>query len=194
MTDNTKSAENQLTTDNAKLDSGNSRYDPEFDLYLNNVLEVKVLNLKKDFEVDRYGKIINVSSSNSDFYSTKATSISRGDFAGDTIVAPEKIGITNEDSVKNEKIEEILQTLMNDLMPICVENAEDYALHIGLSLDDTATKCWDNPLTLNVNNLSLDDKIKIRLDKYKKVLGFTAVWVWAEKAAGAEYKIYIGCR
>lgn len=56
MTDNTKSAENQLTTDNAKLDSGNSRCDPEFDLYLNNVLEVKVLNLKKDFEVDRYGK------------------------------------------------------------------------------------------------------------------------------------------
>lgn len=190
MTDNTKSAENQLTTDNAKLDSGNSRCDPEFDLYLNNVLEVKVLNLKKDFEVDRYGKIINVSSSNSDFYSTKATSISRGDFAGDTIVAPEKIGITNEDSVKNE---EILQTLMNDLMPICVENAEDYALHIGLSLDDTATKCWDNPLTLNVNNLSLDDKIKIRLDKYKKVLGFTAVWVWAEKTSDIECEIYIGC-
>ena len=73
-----------------------------------------------------------------------------------------------------------------------VSYAKSYAQSIGLELDSTATECWDNPITANSRRTGIKDDIKSRLNRYKNVEGFTAVWVWAEKVSDTEYEIYIG--
>lgn len=73
-----------------------------------------------------------------------------------------------------------------------VEYAKSYAQSIGLSLDSTATACWDNPIAANPRRNGIKDDIKSRLNRYKNIEGFTAVWVWAEKVTDTEYEIYIG--
>lgn len=39
---------------------------------------------------------------------------------------------------------------------------------------------------------TVKDDIQSRLNRYKNVEGFTAVWVWTEKVSDTEYEIYIG--
>lgn len=73
-----------------------------------------------------------------------------------------------------------------------VNYAKSYAQSIGLELDSTATDCWDNPITANAKRTGIKDDIQSRLNRYKNVEGFTAVWVWAEKVSDTEYEIYIG--
>ncbi|MBD8979429.1 MAG: hypothetical protein EGQ91_04480 [Clostridiales bacterium] len=73
-----------------------------------------------------------------------------------------------------------------------VSCANSYAQSIGLELDSTATECWDNPITANSRRTGIKDDIKSRLNRYKNVEGFTAVWIWAEKVSDTEYEIYIG--
>lgn len=73
-----------------------------------------------------------------------------------------------------------------------VSYAKSYAQSIGLELDSTATDCWDNPITANTKRTGIKDDIQSRLNRYKNVEGFTAVWVWAEKVSDTEYEIYIG--
>lgn len=73
-----------------------------------------------------------------------------------------------------------------------VSYAKSYAQSIGLELDSTATECWDNPITANSRRTGIKDDIKSRLNRYKNVEGFTAVWIWAEKVSDTEYEIYIG--
>lgn len=73
-----------------------------------------------------------------------------------------------------------------------VNYAKSYAQSIGLKLDSTATDCWDNPITANAKRTGIRDDIQNRLNRYKNVEGFTAVWVWAEKVSDKEYEIYIG--
>lgn len=73
-----------------------------------------------------------------------------------------------------------------------VNYAKSYAQSIGLKLDSTATDCWDNPITANAKRTGIRDDIQNRLNRYKNVEGFTAVWVWAEKVYDTEYEIYIG--
>ena len=73
-----------------------------------------------------------------------------------------------------------------------VNYAKSYAQNIGLELDSTATDCWDNPITANAKRTGIKDDIQSRLNRYKNVEGFTAVWVWAEKVSDTEYEIYIG--
>lgn len=73
-----------------------------------------------------------------------------------------------------------------------VSYAKNYAQSIGLELDSTATDCWDNPITANAKRTGIKDDIQSRLNRYKNVEGFTAVWVWAEKVSDTEYEIYIG--
>lgn len=70
--------------------------------------------------------------------------------------------------------------------------AKQYADSIGLKLDSTATVCWDNPISANSGNKNIEVDITSRLNRYKNVEGFTAVWVWAKKVSGTEYEIYIG--
>lgn len=73
-----------------------------------------------------------------------------------------------------------------------VNYAKSYAQNIGLELDSTATDCWDNPITANAKRTGIKDDIQSRLNRYKNVEGFTAVWVWVEKVSDTEYEIYIG--
>ncbi len=73
-----------------------------------------------------------------------------------------------------------------------VEFTKSYAQSIGLTLDSTATECWDNPITANPSRTNLKDDIMSRLNRYKNTEGFTAVWVWMEKVSDTEYELYIG--
>ena len=73
-----------------------------------------------------------------------------------------------------------------------VNYAKSYAQSIGLELDSTAMDCWDNPITANAKRTGIKDDIQSRLNRYKNVEGFTAVWVWVEKVSDTEYEIYIG--
>lgn len=72
-----------------------------------------------------------------------------------------------------------------------ISYAQNYAQSIGLTLDETATECWDNPISANANNKNIGADIESRLNRYKNVDGFTSVWIWAEKISYAQYELYI---
>ena len=73
-----------------------------------------------------------------------------------------------------------------------ISYAQNYAKSIGFTLDETATECWDNPISANANNKNIGDDIESRLNRYKNVDGFTSVWIWAEKISDTQYELYIG--
>ena len=73
-----------------------------------------------------------------------------------------------------------------------ISYAQNYAQSIGLTLDETATECWDNPISANANNKNIGADIESRLNRYKNVDGFTSVWIWAEKVSDTQYELYIG--
>mgnify|MGYP005968374623 FL=1 len=70
--------------------------------------------------------------------------------------------------------------------------AQNYAQNIGLTLDETAIECCDNPISANANNKNIGADIESRLNRYKNVEGFTSVWIWAEKISDTQYELYIG--
>ena len=70
--------------------------------------------------------------------------------------------------------------------------AKNYATSIGLELDVTAVDCWDNPIAANPKCTTIEENIISRLNRYKNVEEFTAVWIWAEKVSDNGYEIYIG--
>ena len=70
--------------------------------------------------------------------------------------------------------------------------AQNYAQSIDLTLDETATECWDNPISANASNKNIGADIGSRLNRYKNVDGFTSVWIWAEKVSDTQYELYIG--
>ena len=72
-----------------------------------------------------------------------------------------------------------------------ISYAQNYAQSIGLTLDETATECWDNPISANANNENIGTDIEGRLNRYTNVEGFTSVWIWAEKISYAQYELYI---
>ena len=73
-----------------------------------------------------------------------------------------------------------------------ISYAQNYAQSIGLTLDETATECWDNPISANANIKNIGADIESRLNRYKNVDGFTSVWIWAEKIFDTQYELYIG--
>ena len=73
-----------------------------------------------------------------------------------------------------------------------ISYAQNYAQSIGLTLDKTATECWDNPISANANNKNMDADIESRLNRYKNIEGFISVWIWSEKLSDTQYEIYIG--
>lgn len=73
-----------------------------------------------------------------------------------------------------------------------ISYAQNYAQSIGLTLDETDTECWDNPISANANNKNIGDDIESRLNRYKNIEGFTSVWIWAEKISDTQYEFYIG--
>ena len=50
-----------------------------------------------------------------------------------------------------------------------VSYAKEYAVSIGLSLDSTATECWDNPISANPNRSGIKSDIESRLNRYKNL-------------------------
>ena len=72
-----------------------------------------------------------------------------------------------------------------------VAYAQNYGQGIGLSLDSTATACWDDPINANAGCTYLERDLKDRLDWYK-ASGFTGFWVWSENIGNGAYQIYIG--
>lgn len=73
-----------------------------------------------------------------------------------------------------------------------ISYAQNYAKSISLIIDETATECWDNPISANANNKNIGTGIESRLNRYKNVDGFTFVWIWAEKISDTQYELYIG--
>ena len=73
-----------------------------------------------------------------------------------------------------------------------ISYAQNYAQSISLTLDETATECWDNPLSANASSMNTCADIESRLNRYKNVEGFTFVWIWAEKISDTQYELYIG--
>lgn len=72
-----------------------------------------------------------------------------------------------------------------------ISYAKSYGQSVGLSLDSTATACWDDPLNANAGCTCLERDLKDRLDWYK-ASGYTGFWVWSENIGNGAYQIYIG--
>ena len=106
-----------------------------------------------------------------------------------TTAEPNPVEKPTEKPAEPEPTEPPKQTF--DVSPY-VSYAQEYAVSIGLSLDSTATECWDNPISANPNRSGIKADIESRLNRYKNSEGFTAVWIWAEKLSDTEYNIYIG--
>lgn len=95
---------------------------------------------------------------------------------------------TNTVSEATKAVEQIEEFDIN----YWISYAQNYAQSIGLTLDETATECWDNPISANANNKNIGDDIESRLNRYKNIEGFTSVWIWAEKISDTRYELYIG--
>ena len=73
-----------------------------------------------------------------------------------------------------------------------ISYAQIYAQSIGLTLDETVTECWDNPISANANNKNIGSDIEGRLNRYKNIEGFTSARIWAKKISDTQYEFYIG--
>ena len=73
--------------------------------------------------------------------------------------------------------------------------AKDYAVGIGLRLDENATDSWDTPIRCSSKTEDvLAAYIRDDLTYYKNEEGCTAVWIWAEQVGDGQYELFIGRR
>ena len=71
--------------------------------------------------------------------------------------------------------------------------AKDYAVGIGLQLDENATGSWDTPIRCSSKTEDvLSAYIRDDLSYYKNEEGCTAVWIWAEQVGDGQYELFIG--
>ena len=73
-----------------------------------------------------------------------------------------------------------------------ISYAKSTAVSLGLTLEDSATDCWDNPITAKPTCIYLERDINSRLNRYAKDETITAVWIWYECVGTSSYLIYIG--
>ena len=73
-----------------------------------------------------------------------------------------------------------------------ISYAKSMAVSLGLTLDSSATDCWDNPITAKPTCIYLERDISSRLNRYAKDEEITAVWIWYECVGTSSYLIYIG--
>ncbi len=73
-----------------------------------------------------------------------------------------------------------------------ISYAKSTAVSLGLTLDCSATDCWDNPITAKPTCIYLERDINSRLNRYAKDGEITAVWIWYECIGTGSYLIYIG--
>lgn len=71
--------------------------------------------------------------------------------------------------------------------------AKDYAVGIGLVLDENAADSWDTPIRCSSKTEDvLAAYIRDDLTYYKNEEGCTAVWIWAEPVGDGQYELFIG--
>lgn len=71
--------------------------------------------------------------------------------------------------------------------------AKDYAVGIGLRLDENAADSWDTPIRCSSKTEDvLAAYIRDDLTYYKNEEGCTAVWIWAEPVGDGRYELFIG--
>ena len=71
--------------------------------------------------------------------------------------------------------------------------AKDYAVRIGLRLDENAADSWDTPIRCSSKTEDvLERYIQDDLSCYKNEEGCTAVWIWAEQVGDGQYELFIG--
>lgn len=73
-----------------------------------------------------------------------------------------------------------------------ISYAKSTAVSLGLTLENSATECWDNPITAKPTCIYLERDINSRLNRYAKDKTITAVWIWYECVGTSSYLIYIG--
>ena len=73
-----------------------------------------------------------------------------------------------------------------------ISYAKSTAVSLGLTLESSATDCWDNPITAKQTCIYLERDISSRLNRYAKDEEITAVWIWYECVGTGSYLIYIG--
>lgn len=73
-----------------------------------------------------------------------------------------------------------------------ISYAKSTAVSLGLTLDSSATDCWDNPISAEQGCIYLERDINSRLNRYAKDGEITAVWIWYECVGTSSYLIYIG--
>ena len=73
-----------------------------------------------------------------------------------------------------------------------ISYAKSTAVSLGLTLDSSATDCWDNPITAKPTCIYLERDINSRLKRYAEDKSITDVWIWYECIGTGSYLIYIG--
>ena len=73
-----------------------------------------------------------------------------------------------------------------------ISYAKSTAVSLGLTLDSSATDCWDNPISAEQGCIYLERDINSRLNRYAKDEEITAVCIWYECIGTSSYLIYIG--
>lgn len=73
-----------------------------------------------------------------------------------------------------------------------ISYAKSTAVSLGLTLDSSATDCWDNPISAEQGCIYLERDINSRLKRYAADESITDVWIWYECVGTSSYLIYIG--
>ena len=98
--------------------------------------------------------------------------------------------ITTEPTTETISEPEIIQAEFDINYWITV--AKECAVNVGLTLDNEAVSCWDNPIGAGAHCFYIERDIKSRLNRYAKDKDITDVWIWAETTDNGCYDIYIG--
>ena len=73
-----------------------------------------------------------------------------------------------------------------------ISYAKCTAVSLGLTLENSATECWDNPITADQGCIYLERDINSRLKRYAEDESITDICIWYECIGTGSYLIYIG--
>lgn len=73
-----------------------------------------------------------------------------------------------------------------------ISYAKSTAVSLGLTLENSATECWDNPITVDQGCIYLERDINSRLKRYAEDESITDICIWYECIGTGSYLIYIG--
>lgn len=73
-----------------------------------------------------------------------------------------------------------------------ISYAKSTAVSLGLTLENSATECWDNPITADQGCIYLERDINLRLKRYAEDESITDICIWYECIGTGSYLIYIG--